>query len=154
MGRRDVWMAGIAVLSLMVAGCNGDGDQAGASTLFRLQPGECFNSPAVGGGRTVEVADVAAVPCADAHDGEVFAVVAYPAAADAAYPGDEAVADYASSECLLQFPRYTGGGYDDSDLEVATIRPDQDSWADKGDRQIACVLHQKGSTLNGSRRKP
>ena len=148
-------MATIAVLSLVAAtGCDDDGeDRAGASTVFRLQAGECFDSPAVGAGRTVEVEDVTPVPCPEAHDGEVFAVLAYPAGPDAAYPGDEVVADYATAECLLQFPPYTGGTYDNSDLEVATIRPDQDSWDDKDDRQIACVLHQTGTALTGSRRK-
>ena len=154
MGRRGIWMAAIAGFSLLIAGCDdGGADQAGASTLFRLQPGECFNSPAVSAGRTVRVEDVTPVPCADAHDAEVFAVLAYPAGRDAAYPGDEVVADYAASECLLQFPGYTGSSYDDSDVEVATIRPDRDSWDEKDDRQVACVLHQQGSTLTGSRRK-
>ncbi len=154
MARRGVWMAAVAGLSLVAAGCGDDGtDQAGASTVFRLQAGECFNSPAVSAGRTVEVEDVTPVPCADPHDAEVFAVLAYPAGHDAGYPGDEVVADHARTECLLQFPGYTGGAYDDADVEMATIRPDQDSWEDKDDRQIACVLYQQGSTLTGSRRK-
>ena len=154
MRRRSMWIAAIAGLGLITAGCDdGGADKAGASTLFRLQPGECFNSPAVSAGRTVEVDGVTPVPCADAHDAEVFAVLAYPASQDAAYPGDEVVADYATSECLLQFPGYAGASYDDSDVEVATIRPAQDSWDDKDDRQIACVLYQDGSTLTGSRRR-
>ena len=154
MGRRGIWMAAIAGLGLVVSGCDdGGGDQARASTLFRLEPGQCFNSPAASAGRTVEVEDVTPVPCAGAHDAEVFAVLAYPAGQDAAYPGDEVVADYAASECLLQFPGYTGSTYDDSEVDVATIRPDEESWEDKDDRQVACVLYQQGSTLTGSRRK-
>lgn len=155
MGRRAVSMAGLAVAAALVAaGCGDDRvDQAGATTLFRLQPGQCFNSPAAAAGRTVELKDVTAVDCAEGHDGEVFAVVTHPAAKDVAYPGDDSVADFAASECLLQFPTYTGTPYDDSDLEVATIRPDEDSWADKDDREVACVLYQKGTTLTGSRRK-
>ena len=154
MGRRGVWMAGIAVLSLVGAGCDdGSVDEAGASTLFRLQAGECFNSPAAAAGRTVEVKDVSAVPCDRAHDGEVFAVLTHPAAKGDAYPGDDAVADFAASECLTRFPAYTGGSYDDSDLEVASIRPGEDSWDDKDDREVACVLYRKGSPLTGSRRQ-
>ena len=139
---------------LVVAGCDGGRvDKAGASALFHLQTGECFHSSAGTAGRTVEVKDVSSLPCAGAHDGEVFAVVAHPAANGAAYPGDEAVADFAAAECLQRFPAYTGASYDESDLEVASVRPDHDSWVDKGDREVACVLYQKGATLTGSRRK-
>ena len=153
MGRRRVLLAGIAVLGLIAGGCDSGTDKAGASTLFRLQTGDCFRSSAGTAARTVEIKDVTTVPCAEAHDGEVFAVVSHPAATDAPYPGDDAVADFASAECLTQFPAYTGATYDDSDLQVATVRPDDDSWADKDDREVACVLYQQGSTLTGSRRK-
>ena len=153
MGRRSVLLAGIAVLALAAGGCDSRADEAGASTLFRLQTGDCFRSSAGTSARTVEITDVTTVPCADSHDGEVFAVVAHPAAEDAAYPGDDAVADFATSECLTRFTGYTGATYDDSDLQIATVRPDQDSWADKDDRDVACVLYQQGATLTGSRRK-
>lgn len=146
-------MAGIAVIGLLATGCRGGTEKAGASALFHLQPGECFHSSAGTAGRTVEVKDVSSVPCGDAHDGEVFAVVTHPAAKDVAYPGDEAVADFAGAECLQRFPAYTGASYDDSDLEVASVRPDHDSWVDKDDRDVACVLYQKDGTLTGSRRK-
>jgi Septum formation len=156
MGRRSVWVAGIAVLGvgLVLAGC-GDGkvEKAGASTLFHLQTGDCFHSSAGTAGRTVGIKDVTTVPCEQAHDGEVFAVVTHPAAKDADYPGDEAVADFAAAECLQRFPAYTGTGYDDSDVEVASVRPDHDSWTHKDDRDAACVLYKKDSTLTGSRRK-
>jgi hypothetical protein len=149
-------MAGIAVLGLglVVAGCDGGKvDKAAASTLFHLRTGDCFHSSAGTAGRTVEVKDVTTVPCAAEHDGEVFAVVTHPAAADAPYPGDDAMADFAAGECLARFSDYTGTGYDDSDLAVASVRPDHDSWADKDDRAVACVLYRQGATLTGTRRK-
>ena len=153
MGRRSVFLAGIAVLVLVAGGCDSNTDEAGASTLFRLETGDCFRSSAGTSARAVEIKDVMTVPCAEAHDGEVFAKVTHPAAKDAAYPGEDAVADYASGECLTRFTGYTGATYDDSDLQVATVRPDQDSWTDKDDRDVACVLYQQGATLTGSRRK-
>jgi putative regulator of septum formation len=153
MGRRVVWLAGIAVLALVSSGCDSGTDKAGASTLFRLQTGDCFRSSAGTSARTVEIKDVTTLPCTEAHDGEVFAVVTHPAPKDVAYPGDDAVADFASAECLTQFPAYTGASYDNSDLGVATVRPDRDSWIDKDDRVVACVLYQQGATLAGSRRK-
>jgi hypothetical protein len=146
-------MAGIAVISMLLGGCDDGVEGAGASTLFQLKTGDCFTSKAGTAGRTVELKDVTSVACTETHDGEVFAVVSHPAAKDVAYPGDEAVADFAAAECLQQFPGYTGATYDDSDLEVASVRPDEDSWKDKEDREVACVLYQQGSTLTGSRRK-
>jgi hypothetical protein len=147
-------MAGIAVVALLSgAGCDDDSDTAGASTLFHLKTGDCFDSKAGTKGRTVELDDVKQLACNEAHDGEVFSVVRHPAAKDTAYPGDDAMADFATSECLGQFPAYTGASYDDSDLEVASVHPDADSWKDKDDREVACVLYKKDSSLTGSRRK-
>ena len=153
MGRRGGWLAGIAVLAAVAGGCDRGTDTAGATALFHLQTGDCFRSSAGTTGRTVEIKDVTTIPCAETHDGEVFAVVTHPAAKGAPYPGDDAVADFASSECLTRFTGYTGGSYDDSDLQVATVRPDSDSWAEKDDREVACVLYRQGATLTGSRRK-
>jgi hypothetical protein len=146
-------MAGIALVGLVAAGCDDGVDKAGASTLFHLKTGECFTSEAGTAGRTVELDGAETVPCSAAHDGEVFAVVTHPARKEVAYPGDDAVADFAAAECLSQFAGYTGSGYDESDLEVASVRPDEDSWKDKDDREVACVLYQQGSTLTGSRRR-
>jgi hypothetical protein len=153
MGRKGVLLAGIAVIGLLGAGCDDSTDKAGASGLFDLKVGECFDSSAATDGRTVELDGVTTVPCSGAHDGEVFAVAAHPAARDAIYPGDDAIADFADAECLQQFPGYTGVSYDDSDLGVASVRPDADSWADKNDRAVACVLYKKGEALTGSRKK-
>jgi hypothetical protein len=152
---RNTWLAGIAVVGLVAAGgCGGSaGENAGASTLFHLQTGDCFHTSAGTTGRTVEVKDVTTVPCGEAHDGEVFAVVTHPAATDATYPGDDAMADFAGSECLARFAGYTGTPYDNSDLAVASVRPDHDSWAAKNDRAVACVLYRQGASLTGSRRK-
>jgi hypothetical protein len=155
-GWRVVRLVVIAVVGgLAAAGCHGTtGEKAGAAALFHLQTGECFQSPAgTTAGRTVQVADVSPVPCTGVHDGEVFAVLTHPAATGAAYPGDDALADFAAGECLQRFPAYTGGAYDDSDLDVASVRPDRQSWSDKHDRQVGCVLYKKDSTLTGSRRK-
>ena len=154
MGRRGILMAGIAVTVLAAAGCHGGTvEKAGAASIFHLQTGECFHSSAGTAGRTVQVQDVSPLACTDAHDGEVFAVFSHPAARGVAYPGDEAVADFAAAECLQRFPAYTGATYDDSDLEVASIRPDKASWSDKNDREVGCVLYKKGATLSSSRRK-
>ena len=155
MGRRGILLAGLAMLGLVAGACDRGGSvkQAGASSVFRLQTGECFHSTAPTAGKTVHVKDVSPVNCGEAHDGEVFAVFSHPAANGVAYPGDEAVADFAAAECLQRFPAYTGAGYDDSDLAVATVRPDHDSWTGQDDRQVACVLYQQGATLTGSRHK-
>ena len=63
------------------------------------------------------------------------------------------MADFAAASASSGSRPYTGGSYDDSDLEVATVRPDHDSWVDKDDREVACVLYKKDATLTGSRHK-
>ena len=153
MRRSGTLLGAVAVVGLLVAGCGDGADEAGASTLFELRTGDCFTSEAGTSGRTVELDDVTTLPCADAHDGEVFAVATHPAAKDDPYPGDDVVADFAAAECLERLPSYTGSKYDESDLEVASVRPDEDSWTDKDDRAVACVLYKKGEKLIGSRRK-
>ena len=153
MGRKSGLLAVFAVLGLLGAACDDSTGKAGASELFSLETGECFDSAAATEGRTVELDEVRSVPCTGAHDGEVFGVATHPAAKDAAYPGDDAMADFAAAECLQQFPAYTGTAYDSSDLQVASVRPDADSWADKDDRAVACVLYRQGEALTGSRRK-
>lgn len=153
MRRNGALMAGIAVLGLLAGGCDDRAGQAGASTVFQLRTGDCFTSEAGTSGRTVPLDDVTTLPCTNPHVGEVFAVATHPAAKGDRYPGDDAVADFAAAECLQQFPAYTGSGYDDSELDVATVRPDEDSWVDEDDRAVACVLYKKGEKLTGSRRK-
>jgi hypothetical protein len=128
---------------------------AGDMSVYQLRTGDCFNggervAEATGQERTVN--RVTAVPCDQAHDNEVFGVFKHPAAADAAFPGEEAVNQVAQEGCLERFQPYVGRPYDGSDLQVAVIAPGEKSWKEEHDRAIACVLYGDGR-LEGSQKE-
>lgn len=144
----------IAVLLVLVvavaAACNDakrDGDgQVNSSrdvSVSDLRPGDCFN----GGPRVAEdageedrtVTVVAAVPCGEPHEDEVFAVFDHPAPDDALFPGEEAVTKVAQDGCAERFAGYLGTPYEKSKLQVAVIAPGAVSW-DEGDRAIVCLV--------------
>ena len=117
---------------------------AGDMSVYQLRAGDCFN----GGERVAEetgqertVKRVTAVPCDQAHDNEVFAVFEHPAAAEARFPGEEAVNQVAQDGCLERFQPYVGQPYDGSELKVAVIAPGEQSWQEEDDRVIACILY-------------
>ncbi len=156
----------VVFLALLVAvsagACNdAERDEAGqvrASgdlSVYELRTGDCFNggervAEETGQERTVET--VTAVPCAQAHDNEVFAVFKHPAKAAAPFPGEEAVNKIAQDGCLERFEPYVGRPYDGSDLQVAVIAPGEESWKEEDDRAIACIVYGDGR-LKGSQKK-
>jgi hypothetical protein len=149
------------VLAFSAGACNdAERDEAGkvrASgdlSVYELRTGDCFNggervAEETGQERTVE--EVTAVPCDQAHDNEVFAVIDHPAKPDAPFPGEEAVNKVAQDGCLERFEPYVGRPYDGSDLQVAVIAPGEESWKKEGDRAIACILYGDGR-LRGSQK--
>jgi hypothetical protein len=154
-GRAAAGLALVAVLALGATGCDGGKgeDKAGALSLFNLRTGDCFDSPAGRAGTEIQVDKLETVACTGAHDGEVFAVLTHPDPPAAPWPGDIALSQFADSRCVDAFGAYAGVAYGDSDLQVATVRPSQESWVKKHDREIGCVLYRQEGRLNGSQRK-
>lgn len=131
--------AGIGFFSsLNDADRDGSGElvSAGDLDVMELQVGDCFDDPEE---LDEVVFDVAAVPCSEAHDNEVYSLVPI-TDFGAAYPGDTALQDYSYEACVGDpFSRYVGTDYLDSALEVFTFTPTEESW-DTGDRDVVCVL--------------
>jgi hypothetical protein len=49
------------------------------------------------------------------------------------------------------FEPYVGRDYENSGLEVTTLRPTYESWHNSGDREVVCVLyHVDAEPLNGT----
>jgi Septum formation len=112
---------------------------AGQLDVMSLQVGDCFNDP-----EELEqvVFDVAAVPCSEPHDNEVFALMPFGSAFGDSYPGEATLDDYSYEVCGGQsFDSYVGGAYVDSSLEVFSFSPTEESWND-GDREFVCVLYR------------
>ena len=70
-----------------------------------LQVGDCFDLPADAVAATdATVGDVQHHPCTEAHGGEVFAVLTYPAAATDTYPPTDAFVAFARPAVRVELP--------------------------------------------------
>lgn len=112
-----------------------------------MVPGDCFNDP-----ENLEdsVTHVAAVPCSEPHDNEVFAVSSVGSSLGDRFPGIDVLDRYTYESCIGPFESYTGEDYTQSSLEVYAFFPTKESW-DQGDRGFSCVLYALDfSRLTGS----
>jgi hypothetical protein len=113
------------------------GEQAGEEvSVFDVEVGDCFDAA----GDVLE--SVTLVDCEASHTYEAFHVFDHEAGADAAYPGDDALTDYAETECGVPFEDYVGRDYESSIWYISWITPSEETWAE-GDREILCTLHQQ-----------
>ncbi len=132
------WRARVPVGSLVLGAGLAAAACSGGTSVFSLEVGDCFNDPNT---TALQVAEVDAVPCAEPHDNEVYAVADHPAGDDDPYPGVRALDTYGWDYCLGEFAGYVGISYEDSRLEVSYLQPSTDSWEDDDDREIVCFLY-------------
>lgn len=158
-GRSGLAVVAFTVVVALAAGCShaqrdaqGKVISAGSLSIFKLQVGDCINNPKDVSRRIVTINDVPVVPCGQAHDMEVFAVLTHPAAPGAPFPGEDQILQFAEGRCLQQFQAYVGKAYGDSGFNIAVVRPVAESWEKKDDRQVACVLSAAGKRLTGSQK--
>lgn len=87
--------------------------------------------------------------CEAEHRYELYATVEL-AAPDAAWPGPEQIGEDALRACTDEFEAYVGVAWDQSNLDLAPVVPDEARWA-TGDRSAWCVLFDVGlEPLEGS----
>ena len=104
------------------------------TSVFDLEVGDCF------GATTADQVDsVVVVDCEETHIYEVFALVDHEAGGDEAYPGDDAIGQYAADVCSGPFTDYVDHDYETSVYWITTVTPSAETWAD-GDREIVCTL--------------
>lgn len=113
---------------------NGEITETADADVFSIEVGDCLDYAALGSG---EINSVPVVPCAEPHDGEVYAETSLP---DGDYPGDEAVSQQADTFCYDQFATFVGIPWDDSSLDYSPLTPTADSWEGFDDRLIQCVV--------------
>ncbi|WP_372969453.1 hypothetical protein [Microbacterium sp.] len=159
--RRALALAGSAVaLSVALTGCSalngilgggsGDADRdedTGQVTesanidIFSLKLGDCIMESATG-----LLEDIDVVPCAEAHDQEVY----YEITMDDGDFSEEDV-DAASQECIGDaYTSFVGVAYDASALNVTTIAPTKDTWEGLNDRVIQCIIFDPAGQTTGS----
>lgn len=109
-----------------------------------LQVGDCIDEPS----SSTSVTEVQHQPCADPHDGEVFALITYPGDSSAAYPGASAFDDAVTAQCLPAVATYTGRSLTEVDaagLSYAYFYPTTSSWS-SGDRGVTCYMAKADGT--------
>jgi hypothetical protein len=128
-------------------------------SVLKIRVGDCFDHPELAGlelggaDAAEETMTVEAIPCADPHDFEAYH--AYDLT-DGDYPGQDAVAESATTTCLRQFKAFVGIAYPKSDLEPYYLFPTSQTWRILDDRTVTCLVGEPGAktsgTLRGSRR--
>jgi hypothetical protein len=137
---------GVTILAIALYFTAAIGVNFAVTPVPTLQTGTCVNSIKPGVTVTGDVAKP--VNCAAPHDNEIIGSTAYTAAG--AFPGSDALQEFARTPCVATFEDYVGGTFDASHLDMIAVTPSELTWA-KGDRQVTCVvLAGDGSQLTGS----
>ena len=121
-------------------------DDGEETSVFNLERGDCFSASGD------QVATVTVVTCEDTHIYEVFAVFDHQADAGEAYPGDDAILDYADAGCQPLFEDYVAIDYQTSIYWITSVTPSNETWDEGDDREIVCALKlgEEGTETTGS----
>lgn len=121
---------------------------AGSVDAFNIRVGDCFDDTSSVIGSDEEVTSLPAVPCANPHDNEVFAVFDV-SVSD--YPGADQMSVMAFDACRQRFESFVGMDYDTSSLDILTLHPSSDSWRMQNDREVVCALYDmEGNKVTGT----
>jgi hypothetical protein len=112
------------------------------AAVFNLQAGQCFNGQNGLG--------VTALPCASAHEAEVFATFLLP---ETAWAGEDAVQAAAQAGCRSRLSGYMNPQLAKTALSQEAIYPDQTTWA-SGVRTVVCDVRSDDGPITGSVRQP
>ncbi|WP_261163886.1 septum formation family protein [Microbacterium sp. Marseille-Q6965] len=109
--------------------------EAGTESVFEITVGDCLLEP-----DGEEVFDVEAVPCAEAHDYEVYHEFEVDLGDE--WPGEEAIGTAADEGCYAEFENFAGISFEESaSLWYTAFTPLEASWAD-GDRLVQCIIYE------------
>jgi len=108
------------------------------AAVFSVRAGDCINL--MPNGTVVHV-----VPCASAHDAEVFGTFQLPGGS---WPGTAAVQQQASSGCSSRLTGYLNPQLA-ANLTQSYVYPGQQAW-DTGQRTVVCEVRAASGTLTGS----
>ena len=132
-------LAGATILLLSACGpeaaqrdeASGEVTAASDADVFSVQVGDCLDMATIASAAEVET--VPTVPCADPHDGEVYA--------ETSLEGDEVPADLAEladTFCYDAFEPFIGMAYEESSVDFSYFAPTEGSWG-QGDRAVQCI---------------
>ena len=118
----------------------------------KLKVGDCFDSST-----SNEIRGITLKPCAEPHNSEIFFLVTHPAGPNDAYPGKDALVQFAADACLgPPLTEYLGIPLEQSKLKDFEIVPQESAWKD-GRRVLVCGLDTGGQgdvtgSVRGTRR--
>ena len=98
-----------------------------------LRVGDCYD---LKDPQASEFEEVAAKPCTDAHEYELFFVGSMP---EGAYPAEAVFEEYVIANCDPAFTTYVGTSYEESTLDVDWFTPTTDAW-NSGERSVQCAV--------------
>lgn len=145
-----LWLVGLTAGITYAIMSGADRDESGRITssgtvdVASLEVGDCVNGIEEG-----DVLTVPAVPCAEPHEGEVFAV--FDVSLTGQWPGDDAVAGEAEDGCVDRFESYAPGAEDAASLDLFYLHPTSGSWR-AGDREVICIATDPAGKRTGSLR--
>lgn len=113
--------------------------------VFAIRVGDCLNSTE-SGATGEEISSVPIVPCAEAHDDEVFSAFQMD---DGEFPGDDATVEQAGEACMREFDTFIGLSYQESELDFWPMTPTAASW-DGGDREVLCIAFDPAGKVTGT----
>lgn len=144
-----IYIAAAIGFAIYGASTSVDRDESGAIVgegsvdAFNVQVGDCFNDVE----SFDEISSVPGVPCTEPHDNETFAVFDVRVES---FPAEEAMGELAYSSCMEHFESFVGKDYESSSLEITTMYPSTESWA-QDDREVVCaVFDMDANKLVGS----
>lgn len=106
----------------------------GSIDPFQIQVGDCFDDAS---SVDDEISSLPGLPCSEPHDNEAFAVFDV---ANESYPEGDGMSEIAHNSCLRHFDAFVGKDYQSSSLEIFTLFPTVDSWA-QDDREVICAVY-------------
>ena len=108
-----------------------------------LQVGDCYNYD----DSETQVSNVEVVDCSAPHQYEVYSNYQI---TQSTFPDESTMKSEQYTACHDTFETYVGVPYDQSQYDVGTLTPTENSWA-QGDHTITCSLMTKdGSLITGS----
>lgn len=111
--------------------------------IVELSVGDCLDQKNLDDGNN---ATKPIVPCASAHDLEVFASLTF---ADGPYPSVEDLVSFGKKKCAAEFKDFVGLDFGISALDFQYYYPTESSWAN-GDRGVDCVIFDPTQQTTGS----
>jgi hypothetical protein len=145
-----IWLIAIAALIAYAVGRTPDRDASGTVTHqgaispVDLRVGDCVKVPGfTAGSDPKEVDELTVVPCAQAHNGQMVALVQ---STDTSYPGSSQLTDEAQRDCVGPAQDYLGKPT--TRLDLVTFVPDQKLW-NSGERGERCLLVDSLENITG-----